>query len=154
MSPRARTLVDRLCTAVARGNVQRCAYLLKHTTVDVNGDDTGALTPLGFAIMSRHLVIAQMLIYHGADVNKRVAVSSTPLIYATSLSMMGIDMMRLLLENGADVNVAANGQQALHVAAECELMDAMRLLLEYGADIHAVDKWGNTVLQYVRMWKM
>ena len=55
-----------------------------------------------------------------------------------------IDVMRLLLERGADLEAIteANGDTALLVACACGHVDAARLLLERGADVTRAETSG------------
>jgi ankyrin repeat protein len=67
----------------------------------------------------------------------------TALHYA--ISQDDIDIARLLLERGADVNNNDNGfnEYPIHRAHSSE---AIRLLKEYGADINVLDRGGRTIL--------
>jgi ankyrin repeat protein len=66
----------------------------------------------------------------------------TPLHFAWN-----VDMMRLLVDNGADMTMKdVNGQTPLHVAAERARIEKATFLLECGADIEAEDRDGNTPL--------
>jgi ankyrin repeat domain-containing protein 50 len=57
------------------------------------------------------------------------------------------DIMRLLLERGADPNAAHNdGWTALYAAAKNGHEAVVRLLLERGADINAAHNYGWTAL--------
>lgn len=70
---------------------------------------------------------------------------STPLIFACRLGEHRFDIVKLLLQNGANVNATDKlGATALHVNINSpKIVD---LLLEYGADISAKDSIGRTVL--------
>ena len=70
---------------------------------------------------------------------------SKPLIYACELCEPRFDMVKVLLQNGANVNARdCDGRTALHVnIASPKIID---LLLEHGADISARDDHGRTVL--------
>ncbi len=71
---------------------------------------------------------------------------SKPLIYACELCEPRFDMVKVLLQNGANVNATelSSGRTALHVnIASPKIID---LLLEHGADISARDDHGRTVL--------
>lgn len=56
-----------------------------------------------------------------------------------------LDNIKLLLDNGADVNYVSS-TTALHEAVLCENLDVVKLLLKHGADINIVDKDGETPL--------
>lgn len=59
------------------------------------------------------------------------------------------DVMRVLLENGSDINARDPwGRTALMIVAKAGDEDAFRLLLDWEADIHARDDRGFTALMY------
>ncbi len=69
----------------------------------------------------------------------------TPLHLASSIGY--IDIIRMLLEKGADINAQDNyGQTPLYYASGQNNVEIVRMLLEGGADIEAKDKSGETVL--------
>ena len=62
-----------------------------------------------------------------------------------------VALARLLLDNGADVNIRNNaGATPLHEAARVGLKQMVTLLIEKGAGINAEDKYGETPLDYTR----
>lgn len=70
---------------------------------------------------------------------------STPLIFACRLGERRFDIVKLLLQNGANVNATDQlGGSALHV--NIDFPKIVDLLLERGADISARDNIGRTVL--------
>jgi ankyrin repeat protein len=77
--------------------------------------------------------------------------SRGPLLEATLVS--NIEIMRYLLEQGADVNAKVEqaegqfaGATALHMAAEYGTPDMVELLVSYGANVNAIDGQGFTPL--------
>jgi len=71
----------------------------------------------------------------------------TPLTYATANGH--VEVVRVLLEGGADVERAtANQQTALHKAALYGYLEVCRLLLDWGAKVDSLDKWSDTPLHY------
>jgi len=76
-------------------------------------------------------------------VNERDAFGCTALFYVASL-----DVMELLIEHGANVNVknSEDGATVLHDAASGGHLDTIELLMKHGADLHARDFDGETPL--------
>jgi ankyrin repeat protein len=60
-----------------------------------------------------------------------------------------LDIVELLVANGADINYAnRNGLTALHAASYGNHLDVVKFLLEKGADINAIERKGKTPLYY------
>ena len=58
-----------------------------------------------------------------------------------------VDVVKVLIQNGADVNaVAVNKWTALHFAAENGHVDVAKVLIQNGADVNAVHKDKRTAL--------
>jgi hypothetical protein len=83
----------------------------------------------------------------GADINTQSESNGyTPLIWASSRGHT--ETVRLLLEEGADVNVQANdGQTALMRAADYGHVEVVTLLSNSGADVNVQSKNGITALR-------
>ena len=168
------------------------AALLLDSGADVNADAQG-WTALHQVVRSRGLNIGhkphpvrtghlssielakKLLIAHGVNVNARMTkeirdgyrnrlnrIGATPFLLAAK--NVDLDMMRLLLESGADPDLTPMDETtALMVAAgsymfnpgedagaepgsEPRALEAVELCLELGADVNAVDKNGETAL--------
>ena len=120
-------------------------------------------TPIHRASENRHVVIARLLLKHGADVNALGKGEWTPLHTASRLGHLEIG--KLLLEYGADVNAkdyeyctplyvatwqyvnaqASDGDTPPNRTSEDEHVDIAQLLLDHGADPGARGK-GQTPL--------
>jgi hypothetical protein len=90
--------------------------------------------------------IVSALLEAGADANKGIDNGEPPIFIAALLGQ--IETINLLIEKGADVNVAAaeSGLTALHGAAIGKRSEAIKRLLEAGADATLRDKTGKTAL--------
>lgn len=81
---------------------------------------------------------AIVLLDRGADVNVRDEFDHGALQYSLSASKDRLDIMKLLLSNGADVNAQSPQGNALHAACNVRCSkDEISLLLEHGVEIHA-----------------
>ena len=139
-------------------------------------------TPLLRAIMAGDAEVVGTLLAHGADPNIN-AMGLTPFLVAAGVGAghvggtglaaeysaggpVNIDLMELLLENGANVNDQVTGTQtysmritrapsanegrtALHVAAQEGKQELVRHLLEKGADTEITDEEGLKAIDLV-----
>ena len=86
------------------------------------------------------------LIQEGADVNWKISTrGDTPLMSAAlSAAPNAVDVVRLLLDSGADVNSTSDGRNtALHYAAANNKDGVVRLLIERGAILHLKNNNGD-----------
>ncbi len=119
------------------GHPKVAAYLIKKGA-DVNAASKNPMRvcPLHSALAQHRpevsLVLTEMLVAHGADVNVRQAAGWTPLHQA---AMHGqLKLARLLLDQGADVNAKAeNGKTPLELATTGKHVAMAALLRERGA---------------------
>ncbi len=169
----------------AREGCAACVEPLVAGGADVDLSDPYGMTPLVLARYNRQFDTAVELIERGADVNQRDWWGRSPLYLAIELNRIadssrrdlptldantGLDVARLLIERGANVNmrlkhqpmlrnepgdrgftdgspdvlVVSPGATALHVAAKASDDDAVALLLEHGANVHAANVFGIT----------
>ena len=92
-------------------------------------------------------VVITFLKKGGINVDKRDAGGLTPLHYACQKGAR--DIVKLLIENNADVNMASNTSVTpLHLAARLGNQEIIQSLIDAGADINATDKEGKSVLIY------
>ena len=70
-------------------------------------------------------------------------------LWHAAISWKPADIVRLLLEKGADVNAKDKyGETALISASLCGFTGTVRLLLDKGADVNAKTNDGHTALMY------
>jgi len=134
------------------GHADVALLLLRHCLdVDVRGID--ARTPLHMAADSGLLEVTRILIERGASINARDSSDRTPLHPTFDRSFETFDdtyfdLMRYLLEHGADVDAQTNTDHPtpLHLASYHGGFKVAQLLLDHGANINVRDKNGRTPL--------
>jgi ankyrin repeat protein len=115
---------------------------------DVNSRDEELRTPLMISVNEANIVITDLLLSKGADVNAKGG------DLGWTVLMFGIfgknkEIVAKLIAKGADVNATNDtGDTALMFAAQSGQEDIVELLLEKGADVNAKDKTGRTALTY------
>ena len=132
------------------GQVDVMRWLLDHGA-DINARSNFRFTPLLYAADGMHLEAVQVLLEYHADINSRGSDGDTLLSWVLS-NCNGkerfVDMVRLLLELGADPNVCNNDHKTpLHETSFCGLLEAARLLLSHGAKVDEKDGEGRTPFQ-------
>ncbi|HEX9688097.1 MAG TPA: ankyrin repeat domain-containing protein [Thermoanaerobaculia bacterium] len=161
----------RLFEAIQKGNAREVSKLLEEDRALVDAKKSG-VSALLTAVYHRHPEIARLFVEHGAmlDVFEASALgdverlrellaedSSRANAFApdgfTPLGLAAFfghpEAVRLLLENGADPNLAsANAQRVapLHSAVAGGKVEIVRMLLARGADVHARQDLGFTAL--------
>lgn len=152
--------------AALSGNITQAEELLSKGT-SVNIADQNGFTALHRAAYKGNKEMISYLISKGADVNARMKshYSDGPTPLYAALSALDIEIMRVLLEAGANVNETGDvyirdkqqtssartgyiGITALHIAAGEGNIPLIQLFLEYGANVNAKDKSGSTPLHF------
>lgn len=115
------------------------AVALFHETIDAMDKD--GFTPLALASFNGHVIVAQLLLDHGADVEGGNQTLQTPLHMACIRGHY--EMVRFLLQRGANIN-AVNwfGYSPLDLASHYAQLEVTYLLLMRGANVDA--KHGET----------
>ena len=118
--------------------------LLLDKGADVNAKNRRGSTPLFWAIHDEAKV--RLLVSRGATIKMKQIEGRTP-VYQASLLGNGLEVLRFLLDNGGDPNVATlNGLTPLSGAALRGDVNAMRLLIDKGAIVDAKNGAGATAL--------
>jgi len=91
--------------------------LLVARGADVRARSKVGETALMDAAARGDLVAAKLLVEGGADVNAVDHRGYTPLIFAAHYDRDAVELVRLLLSRGADINARAEGETALSLAA-------------------------------------
>jgi len=110
------------------------------------GDNSGGVlyTTLTIALNQNRPDTARWLIHRGASVNIPIERGLTPM--GMALHREDREMVRLLLDHGADANAASHGYSPLQTAAGYDLVGIAALLLEFGANLEGRDGTGSTAL--------
>jgi ankyrin repeat protein len=167
----------------ARDGRMESARILLDAGADLEQTDANSITPLIAAITNNHPDVARLLIERGADIHAVDWYGRTPLWAAVETRNMDVDnasfvnsidrapfldLVRVLLEKGADPNVRmkevppirraflrvtgslawvdVTGQTPFLTAALAGDVTMMRLLLTHGADPHIPTFGGTTAL--------
>jgi ankyrin repeat protein len=125
--------------AAAVGDAARVAELLDAGATLVNAYAADGFHPLGLAAFFRHRDVVRLLIGRGAEVaapaRNKLAVTALHSAVATDAAPVDHEIVRMLLDAGAPVNVPhLGGGTPLHTAAFTGDLESIRLLLERGAD--------------------
>ncbi|KAF8274642.1 hypothetical protein EI94DRAFT_1712774 [Lactarius quietus] len=126
--------------------------IMKHPE-QINAHDSQArnLAPILAALYKRHFHVANLLFKHDAFVDLRGSLGWT-LLHDSSLKGH-IDIVRWLLNHGADANAHTNGGSSfipLHLVTRGAAMEVevVQVLLEHNADINSQSAAGETPLYY------
>jgi ankyrin repeat protein len=131
-----------LMHAMAVGDVKQVRMLLDHGA-DVNAKNRAGATALMWGVGDRDK--AQAMLDRGANVNARADSGRTPLMIAVG-SPGAADVVKLLLEKGADVRYGHRGYTVLMAAAEGSECAVVQALLDKGVDVKAGTRVGWTAL--------
>lgn len=123
--------------------------LLLENKAKVDSKDKRDNTPLSVAVDYKSFEIARLLIKNKADVNIANKQGFTPLLKLLGGKDPDIEMLKLFLENGANVNVQTGYEKKspLHYATMWGNVDAAKLLLDYGADRKLVNNMKKTAAE-------
>jgi ankyrin repeat protein len=137
--------------AARHGQPTTATRFLKYGA-DANVGDSTGVRPLWGAVQGGHVTVAQILLAHGADLHNSdeppdLYPTYPPALYVAVREGNG-DMVRLLLDHGADPNL--NGRRSetiLQVAVTRSHNHLIQLLLDHGADLNAAGSDGDSVLE-------
>ena len=148
----ARMLIDRgaavdACAAAAYGDHDRLEAILR-ADPDRANDLTTGLSPLGWAGYARDARSAEILLAHGAIIDRSPYDSEA---WGPASELGAVAVIEVLLAHGADPSCAdRRGRTPLHIAITSRLVqdptEIVRVLLEAGADPTRPDHVGRSAL--------
>ena len=120
--------------AVMNGKLEVTRRLLDHGA-DINSRTERNVTPLCAAVARGHVELARMLLERGAAMDIRPRMDPGPTLLTVAVESRNIQMVRLLLEYGEDVNEPDGLKMTpSQRASKSQQQDIVELLLEYGAE--------------------
>lgn len=132
------TALHHACAGLPHSNDKVINYLLDNGA-DMGAVDNNGRPVLDWAVKKGNNTATELLIKRSVDINRHNKTNGVTALHTASTLRDGT-IVKMLLENGADVNSKDYcGMTALHVAASRGHEAAVRLLLENGADINAQD---------------
>lgn len=132
-----------LHTAVSCGKMITVLLLVEQPSLSsyINLQDKHGYTALYLAVENQSMVIAEMLIVAGADVQ------IGPILLQYLRTNDDPDMVQAIIRNGADINFQdKDGDTPMHVAISNGNEWAVEMLIEEGVDINCPDREGCTPL--------
>lgn len=123
--------------AASLGNLDQARNLISNEPGLVNAVNVDGFQPLGLAAFFGQVEIAEFIIEHDALVN---SVSQNALMAAplhSALATRNLKIAKILLENGADVNLAeSGGYTPLHIAAQNGDLEGLDMVLAHHPDLN------------------
>lgn len=131
--------------ASQKGHSKLIEFLIEKG-IEVNSLDGRGRTPLYLACYDYKFESAKTLVSNGAEIN--ISGEYNPLDMASSNSYYGTEIVELLLENNADVNIVCRGTSVtpLMGALHQEKTNALKILLQSGTNTNHIDANGDSPL--------
>ena len=131
--------------AAAVGKFDSIANIIYQHPEYVNTFSEDGFTPLGLACYFGNYEIARYLLLKGAEVNTPSKNGYNVFPLHSAVAENRADLTKILLEAGADVNIAqASGITPLHSAAQNGNIEILISLLEAGANVNVRMEGGKT----------
>ncbi len=134
-----------LITAAENGHLEVVKILLSYGA-DIDQQAGMGYTALNSAVGAKpeHVEVVKFLLSKGADVNIKAAYDRTPLF--TAVGQGNIELVNLLFDAGAEVNIICNGRTVLIASGINDDIMMTEWLLARGADVNAQGAYHNTPL--------
>lgn len=137
---------------IAKENENICDLFVE-AGMDVNSRDSAGTPMLCIAARSGRKKMIDWLLSQGADINS-ISKDRGYSAVMDAVWKSSLDIVKLLIEKGANLNYIANdGQTALIVATGASNPRICELLVKNGADPSYKDRMGMSSLDYARLFK-
>lgn len=137
--------------AILSGKNDLVDMYLKQNTSMVNDFSNDGFTPLSLASFFNQTEIAKKLLHQGADPNMQAINPSRVNALHAAVAKENVELCKLFLENGADVNVTQTQQVTpLHSAAHKGNLALVKLLIEHGANVDDSMENGETAISLAK----
>lgn len=135
--------------AAAAGKLDRVEALAEDDPGRVNAFSHDGFTPIGLAAFFGRVDVVRYLLSTGAEVNAVSKNRMRVMPLHSAVAGRHLSIARMLIEHGADVNVAQqDGFTPLHGAAQNGQEEMVTLLLDRGAQVDAKAADGKTPLAF------
>jgi len=105
-------------------------------------------SPLHAAIKTKDLLLVEHIIQSSLETDLNNANNSTWPPLHTAVFSSTPEIVKCLLDSGADINLAHGGNVTpLYFASSCGNAEMVRLLISSGANVNAVDELGDSPLK-------
>lgn len=143
-------LID-IFEASALGRVDRIKQLLRENPSLVSAYAPDGFYPVGLAAFFGHLAAVTTLIAAGADIHAAATNSFKVRAIHAAVASKNLDIVRAVLEAGADPNAAQQqGVRPIHEAGSSGNRELADLLLKYGADATLKGDSGKNAIEIAR----
>jgi uncharacterized protein len=138
--------------AAAVGQLDTVKSILSAQPDLVNSYAPDGFYPLGLAAFFGHTQIVSYLLDQGADVHQTARNTQRVNALHAASANQHLDICRMLIERGIDVNARQEGGfTPLQAAAQNGQIELIELLLEHGADASVQNDDGQTALDIARV---
>ncbi len=129
--------------AAATGDLDKVKALIEANPSQLEAKDNIEQTPLMFACRNLQLEVANYLVDKGANVNARNKYGLSVLCYAMNEDHKSIQLVKRLIEHGADVKMWEGDYAApIHSAVSNNNPEAVKLLIKHGANPNINSDYG------------
>ena len=132
---------DNIFDAAKEGCLEDVKYFVEQKGVEVNAKSNLDRTPIEYALLGENVEAIKYLVLKGAIIRPDW------LIDAAGMKKGSLEIVKLFVENGLDVNHRDSGICPLHIAASNKDIEVAKFLISKGANINSVAGSGYTPLQ-------